>query len=132
MTQADVTQADVTQADVSQPSSVSQPSPSPSPSQPPPRAVPSVLDDPGLRPLFARARCVFFDCDGVIFDSNGFKIVAMRRALDASPEVALYLQYVDGLSLGWSVESRQVALPAFDGPLRLRHARAAGRPAAAP
>ncbi|HTV17308.1 MAG TPA: HAD family hydrolase [Polyangiaceae bacterium] len=42
----------------------------------------SVLDNPGLRPLFARARCVFFDCDGVVFDSNGFKITAMRRALD--------------------------------------------------
>jgi phosphoglycolate phosphatase-like HAD superfamily hydrolase len=47
-------------------------------------AVPlrSVLADPELRPLYARARCVFFDCDGVIFDSNGFKIEAMRRALD--------------------------------------------------
>lgn len=41
----------------------------------------SVLADPELRPLYARARCVFFDCDGVIFDSNGFKIEAMRRAL---------------------------------------------------
>lgn len=45
------------------------------------RALPSVLEDPGLRSLFARARCVFFDCDGVIFDSNGFKLAAMRRAL---------------------------------------------------
>ena len=46
------------------------------------RGVPGVLDSPGLRPLFERARCVFFDCDGVIFDSNGFKIAAMRRSLD--------------------------------------------------
>lgn len=44
-------------------------------------AVRSVLDDSELRPLYARARCVFFDCDGIIFDSNGFKIEAMRRAL---------------------------------------------------
>lgn len=50
-------------------------------------APPGVLDDAGLRPLFERARCVFFDCDGVIFDSNGFKIAAMRRTLDEhSPE----------------------------------------------
>jgi phosphoglycolate phosphatase-like HAD superfamily hydrolase len=47
------------------------------------RALQSVLDDRELRPLYARARCVFFDCDGVIFDSNGFKIAAMRRALEA-------------------------------------------------
>ncbi|HWO11920.1 MAG TPA: HAD hydrolase-like protein [Polyangiaceae bacterium] len=31
---------------------------------------------------YRRAPCVFFDCDGVIFDSNGFKIEAMRRTLD--------------------------------------------------
>lgn len=35
-----------------------------------------------LRQLYTRARCVFFDCDGVIFDSNGFKIAAMRQALE--------------------------------------------------
>lgn len=46
------------------------------------QSPPSVLASPELRPLFERARCVFFDCDGVIFDSNGFKIEAMRRALD--------------------------------------------------
>jgi phosphoglycolate phosphatase-like HAD superfamily hydrolase len=34
-----------------------------------------------LRALYERARCVFFDCDGVIFDSNGFKIEAMRLTL---------------------------------------------------
>lgn len=36
-----------------------------------------------LRERYARAECVFFDCDGVIFDSNGFKIEAMRRTLEA-------------------------------------------------
>lgn len=41
----------------------------------------SVLDAPELRALYRRARCVFFDCDGVIFDSNGFKIEAMRQSL---------------------------------------------------
>ena len=40
-----------------------------------------VLRSPELRALYRRARCVFFDCDGVIFDSNGFKIAAMHRAL---------------------------------------------------
>jgi phosphoglycolate phosphatase-like HAD superfamily hydrolase len=34
-----------------------------------------------LRALYQRARCVFLDCDGVIFDSNGFKIDGMREAL---------------------------------------------------
>lgn len=37
---------------------------------------------------YRRASCVFFDCDGVIFDSNGFKRHAMRRALlDCDPEL---------------------------------------------
>ena len=36
-----------------------------------------------LRERYRRAECVFFDCDGVIFDSNGFKIEAMRRTLEA-------------------------------------------------
>jgi phosphoglycolate phosphatase-like HAD superfamily hydrolase len=43
-----------------------------------------------LRERYRHAACVFFDCDGVIFDSNGFKIEAMRRTLDGhgSSEVA--------------------------------------------
>lgn len=49
----------------------------------------SALAGPELRPLYARARCVFFDCDGVIFDSNGFKIAAMRRALDGHAPAAI-------------------------------------------
>jgi phosphoglycolate phosphatase-like HAD superfamily hydrolase len=47
----------------------------------------SVLDSPELRALHGRARCVFFDCDGVIFDSNGFKIEALRRTIaDYTPD----------------------------------------------
>lgn len=34
-----------------------------------------------LGSLWRRARCVFLDCDGVIFDSNGFKLEAMRQTL---------------------------------------------------
>jgi phosphoglycolate phosphatase-like HAD superfamily hydrolase len=34
-----------------------------------------------LPALYRRAKCVFLDCDGVIFDSNAFKIEAMRRTL---------------------------------------------------
>jgi phosphoglycolate phosphatase-like HAD superfamily hydrolase len=56
----------------------------------------SVLADAELRPLFARARCVFFDCDGVIFDSNGFKIAAMRRALDG-----FALAEIDAMEAFW-------------------------------
>jgi phosphoglycolate phosphatase-like HAD superfamily hydrolase len=41
----------------------------------------NVRQDSELRALYERARCVFFDCDGVIFDSNGFKIEGMRHAL---------------------------------------------------
>ena len=39
-----------------------------------------------LRARYQRAKCVFFDCDGVIFDSNGFKIDAMRNTLAAHGE----------------------------------------------
>jgi len=46
-------------------------------------SVKNVRDASELRPLYERARCVFLDCDGVIFDSNGFKIEGMRRALSA-------------------------------------------------
>jgi phosphoglycolate phosphatase-like HAD superfamily hydrolase len=48
-------------------------------------SMPDVLHDPTLRPLYERARCVFLDCDGVIFDSNAFKIEAMRRTLEGYP-----------------------------------------------
>jgi phosphoglycolate phosphatase-like HAD superfamily hydrolase len=41
----------------------------------------NVLETPELRALYQRAKCLFFDCDGVIFDSNGFKIEAMRQTI---------------------------------------------------
>lgn len=41
-----------------------------------------ILEDTRAAELFRGARCLFLDCDGVIFDSNGFKIEAMRRTLD--------------------------------------------------
>lgn len=41
-----------------------------------------------LSSRLARARCVFLDCDGVIFDSNGFKLKAMLEVLDGYPEAA--------------------------------------------
>lgn len=39
-----------------------------------------------LRERLGRARRLFLDCDGVIFDSNGFKVRAMLRVLDGYPE----------------------------------------------
>jgi len=45
--------------------------------------------DPRLAPLFRRAACIFFDCDGIIYDSNGFKQRAMRHALAGQGERAL-------------------------------------------
>lgn len=54
-----------------------------------------VLADPELRKHYREADCVFFDCDGVIFDSNGFKIEAMRRTLasHAPEQVARMEEY---------------------------------------
>ena len=39
-----------------------------------------------LKSRLSRARCVFFDCDGVIFDSNGFKLKVMLQVLEGYPE----------------------------------------------
>ena len=48
----------------------------------------------------------------------------MRRALDASPRVGLYRQYVDLLGLGFAVsESDAVSVPAYEGPLAARYAQ---------
>jgi uncharacterized protein YlxW (UPF0749 family) len=48
----------------------------------------------------------------------------MRRALDASPRVGLYRQYVDLLGLGFEVsESDSVTVPAYEGPLAARYAQ---------
>jgi phosphoglycolate phosphatase-like HAD superfamily hydrolase len=43
--------------------------------------LPRVGDSAEVAALFRRAKCLFLDCDGVIFDSNAFKIEAMRRTL---------------------------------------------------
>lgn len=39
--------------------------------------------DADLRTQLQTARLVFLDCDGVIFDSNGFKLAAMARVLSS-------------------------------------------------
>lgn len=39
-----------------------------------------------FRELYRSTRCLFLDCDGVIFDSNGFKLEALRHAIAGYPE----------------------------------------------
>jgi uncharacterized protein YlxW (UPF0749 family) len=47
---------------------------------------------------------------------------ALRAALDDSPDIQVYLQYVEALDLGWSVESKDlIEMPAATGPL-MQHA----------
>jgi uncharacterized protein YlxW (UPF0749 family) len=51
----------------------------------------------------------------------------MQRALQVAPRVVLYEQYADLLGLGFEVEEQDpVTVPAFDGPIAARYARAAG------
>ena len=63
-----------------------------------------------LKAQFAKSRLCFFDCDGVIFDSNGFKLAAMlaiglfvwlglRGAVAAAPQVP---QVPAGLTSVWA------------------------------
>ncbi len=50
----------------------------------------------------------------------------MNRALEASPGVAVYQQYVDLIGLGYSVDTEQsMTLVGYEGPLQLQHAEAA-------
>ncbi|MBD8061990.1 DUF881 domain-containing protein [Oceanitalea stevensii] len=50
---------------------------------------------------------------------------ALREAVETSAEVAVYLQYVDALGLGWSfTEDEEIEMPAYTGSLRLNHAQA--------
>lgn len=50
----------------------------------------------------------------------------LTAALDASPEVRVYRQYVDAYGLGWSVETRGgLRLPEYTGPVDLQHAEVA-------
>jgi uncharacterized protein YlxW (UPF0749 family) len=47
----------------------------------------------------------------------------LRAALDSSPEVTIYRQYVDALGLGYDLTSRaSVTMPAYAGSLDLVHA----------
>jgi phosphoglycolate phosphatase-like HAD superfamily hydrolase len=59
--------------------------------------------DVWLGRLYREAPCVFFDCDGVIFDSNRFKIEVMQRTLhghssDAVREMTAYWNANAGVS----------------------------------
>ena len=50
----------------------------------------------------------------------------MQRALDASPGVAVYQQYVDLIGLGYTVDTDQtLTIVGYEGPLQLQHAEAA-------
>ena len=50
---------------------------------------------------------------------------ALREAVETSPGVAVYLQYVDAVGLGWSLEETDtIDMPAYTGSLRLNHAQA--------
>jgi uncharacterized protein YlxW (UPF0749 family) len=60
-------------------------------------------------------------------------VAGMQRALDESPAVSYYLQYVAALNLGWDVDRlKDVELPGYSGSLTLEHARAPGGAAATP
>jgi uncharacterized protein YlxW (UPF0749 family) len=51
---------------------------------------------------------------------------SMQRALDDSPEVDIYRQYVDAIGLGYDVrESPKRTFPAYAGSMALDHAEAA-------
>ncbi|RPF26787.1 DUF881 domain-containing protein [Georgenia muralis] len=46
----------------------------------------------------------------------------LRTSLLSAEGVQIYLQYVDAVGLGWSVEETGLELPAYSGSLSLRHA----------
>lgn len=51
----------------------------------------------------------------------------LRKALDASPAIRNYLQYVDAYGLGWKVEEpRKVSLPGYSGNVDLHYAEPTG------
>jgi uncharacterized protein YlxW (UPF0749 family) len=51
---------------------------------------------------------------------------ALRAALDSSPTVAIYRQWVDAVGLGYDVQSRrEQTFPAYAGSINLQHAVAA-------
>ena len=47
----------------------------------------------------------------------------LRKAMEASPTIPIYLEYVKSYGLGWNVEERDLVMPAFSGSLQLHHAR---------
>lgn len=48
---------------------------------------------------------------------------ALMAALDASPEIQVYREYVDAVGLGWSVSTvDDMLLPGYDGPAELSYA----------
>jgi uncharacterized protein YlxW (UPF0749 family) len=48
---------------------------------------------------------------------------ALRRALDASPQVGIYRQWVDAVGLGYDVQSDQrKTFPGYAGSINLRYA----------
>jgi uncharacterized protein YlxW (UPF0749 family) len=52
---------------------------------------------------------------------------SMLTAINESPYIDIYLQYVEQYQLGWDVlPHAEVKLPAYDGPLELDYARPAG------
>lgn len=57
----------------------------------------------------------------------------MREAIDNSPQINIYLQYVASLRLGWDVEpAKSLNFHAYQGSLSLDHARVAGTETAPP
>jgi uncharacterized protein YlxW (UPF0749 family) len=52
---------------------------------------------------------------------------SLKKALDGSPAIQNYLQYVDAYDLGWKVEDRKsVNLPGFTGTVDLHYAKPTG------
>jgi uncharacterized protein YlxW (UPF0749 family) len=56
----------------------------------------------------------------------------MRRAMETSPTIPIYLQYVEQYHLGWQVAERDLSMPAFGGSLELRYAKIAQTPTPTP
>lgn len=51
-------------------------------------------------------------------------VATMQRALDESPQVSVYQEYVRAVGLGWSVvRQASVTIPAYTGSLELRYAK---------
>lgn len=49
--------------------------------------------------------------------------VSLKKALNASPEIDIYLEYVDALGLGWSVDVKgDQQFPAYEGNIEMKYA----------